>query len=330
MADMNATTPTNVDYTIPEIWSEFLKREWLGALLFARFMGVERSNMPVIMKSDLVSKAGDVIHFETIKKLSASGVVGDTATLEGNEEILEFEQVDFTPEFYRHGVAIYERAQKKSLFDLRTEAKAALAVWLQEKVDDAFYSASLAGTQVIYQGAVAGSGDLTTSHTLEPSNLSDAGAMLRNNNVPMVGGKNGYVAMIHSYQANQLSNNSTWHAGKRDARERNANNPIFKHFESEDYMGSWDGIHVFESSRVSRYSLGVSGYVSPVLVMGADAFGFALGNFFNGTLPIEWAEQTQDYGNKFGVAVKTSYEAKILEDESLVRIFTRCDVPTGA
>ena len=324
---MNSTTPTDVDYTIPEIWSEKLRRGWMGALLFSRFMGGDDANMPIVMKSELEYKAGDKIYFEKVAELSGDGQTGDTTRLKGNEEKLVFTQVELEPEFYRHAVSFFKRAQDKSIFDLRPICKDRLSIWLRKKVDDEFYDASLGGTQVIYQGTAAASGGLTTSHIMSVDEISRAAATLRDNDVPEVADGGGYVALLNTFQAYQLNKDEDWITARQNALESGVDNPIFKHFARPNYIGSFDGVHLFESSRVPRYSLGASGYVASAIVMGAEAFAFALGNFFHGKLPVSWAEEVDDYQNEFGVGIETCYDVKILEDEAFVRIFTRCDSP---
>lgn len=327
---MAATTPTDADALIPEIWAAKLYNDWPAKLVMGQFIGAEESGMPIIMKRELAQGPGDIIRFENLSDLSGTGVVGDTARLKGNEETLTFTEVTCTPVRYRHAVALKDQTQRKSKYDLWQGAKTVLARWAAKHVDTSFYTAAGAGTHVLYGGdaAAAASGSLVETDILELDDISRARAQLEASNAPYVGGTQKYVAIIHTYQDYQLSKDSNWLAVRKDADVRGKMNPVFQHFLDVNYVGDWDGVMLFTTPQVPVAAAGSGSInIASALVMGAEAFAFALGNFYDGKLPMEWAEDEDDYGDDKGVAVKFSYESKIFRNNALVRIITACVTP---
>ncbi|MCK9568522.1 N4-gp56 family major capsid protein [Candidatus Pacearchaeota archaeon] len=325
---MAATTPTDADALIPEIWAAKLYNEWPKKLVMGQFIGGEESGMPIIMKRELSQGPGDIIRFETMSDLSGTGVTGDTARLKGNEETLEFSEITCTPVRWRHAVALKDQTQRKTKYDLWNGAKTVLSRWAAKHVDTSFYTAAGAGANVLFPGTVAASGDLTATDILDLDSISRARARLEANDAPYVGSTQKYVAIIHTYQDYQLSQDTNWHAIRADADIRGKMNPVFQHFLDVNYLGDWDGVSIFTTPQVPVVAGGSGSIdIASALVMGAEAFAFALGNFFDGKLPMEWITDEDDYGDDKGVGVKFSYESKIFRDNALVRIITACVTP---
>ncbi len=334
IVQQNTTKTTDISTITPVWWSLDLREEFLGALLFSQFMGDPKSNMPVIMKSDLVKKPGDTVKYEKVLSLTGSGVSGE-AVLQGNEEKLQFTEIEVTPELYRHGVSFTELADNRALFELADVAKKKLVEWASKEVDDSFYTVAAGATQEILAGGVDEVDDLDSADILTANLLSKAAATIRANNIPEVSGK-GLVAIMHTYHAYQLTQDTNgWVLGKKDADIRGVTNPLFQHYVGANFIGLWDGVWCFETTRVPRTAVtegtgptGPSGYAAPVLVMGADAFAFALGNFYKGKLPIKMTAQNTDYEFNKGFAVNLCYQTKILEDDAIVNIWTSCNAPS--
>jgi len=327
---MNATTPTDADLLIPEIWSAKLYMDWPKKLITGQFMGAEDSNMPIIMKRELAQGPGDIIRFEKMSDLSGTGVVGDTARLKGNEETLLFTEVTCEPVRYRHAVALKDQTKRKSKYDLWMGAKKGLARWAAKHVDDSVYTAAAGGANVIYgsDAAAAASGSLNATDILTLDDISRARAQLEANDAPYVGETQNYIAIIHTYQDYQLGKDDNWLAVRKDADIRGKLNPVFQHFVKLNYIGDWDGVSMFTSPQVPVAAAGSGDInIASALVMGAEAFAFALGNFYDGKLPMEWILDNDDYGDDEGVGVKFSYETKIFRDNALVQIVTACVTP---
>src|SRR5687767_4203000 len=133
---MASTTPTNVDSSIPELWAKLTLRDHLVAGFWKNMIGSEGSSSPIIQKTELLNNPGDTIHIQTTAPLAGAGVEGDTAVLEGNEEALATGSKKVIPVLYRHAVRINRRSNKKSIVELRAEARMRLAEWGEEKMDD--------------------------------------------------------------------------------------------------------------------------------------------------------------------------------------------------
>lgn len=327
---MNSTSPTDADLLIPEVYSAKLYHEWSKKLIMGQFIGAEGSDMPIIMKRELAEAPGDKIKFETMSDLSGTGVVGDTTRLKGKEETLVFSEITCEPVFGRHAVSLYDQTKRKSKYDLWEGAKVGLSRWFAKRVDKDLYAAADAGANVIYPGVVAASGDLISTDYLDLDSISRARAQLEASDAPYVANTQKYVAIIHTYQDFQLGKDADWLAVRKDAEQRGNLNPVFQHFVKLNYIGDWDGVAVYTSPQVPVVAAGSGSInIAAALVMGGEAIAFALGNFYNGILPMEWILETDDYGNEEGVGVKFSYEAKIFRDNALVRIITACVKPVG-
>ena len=133
---MASTTPTNVDSSIPEIWAKDSLRRVKREGFWGRFTGPEGSGAPIIQKTELLNKPGDLMHIQVTDPLTGNGQTGDTSTVVGNEENLLTSEIKSAPELYRHGVRVNSRASKKSILDLRSEARMRLEEWAKNKIDN--------------------------------------------------------------------------------------------------------------------------------------------------------------------------------------------------
>ena len=127
---MAVTEPTDVDTSIPESWSKDILREHRYGNFWERFQG-----NAIVQKTELLNAPGDLIHIQVTDPLSGTGVEGDTAVLEGQEEDLSTTEIKVSPILYRHAVKNNRRAQKKSIVDLMAEARMRLSEWGGNKVD---------------------------------------------------------------------------------------------------------------------------------------------------------------------------------------------------
>ena len=120
---MASTTPTNVDSSIREVWADRVLRDTLYAGFWGSKVGGPGARSPLIRQTELLDRPGDVIHIQVTNPLAGAGVSGDTTALTGSEEALLTAEIKTVPDLYRHAVRMYRMAQKKSLIDLREEAR---------------------------------------------------------------------------------------------------------------------------------------------------------------------------------------------------------------
>lgn len=130
MADMNIT-PARPGLT-PVIWDNKFFTEYVRKNQFARYMGTSMNDM-IQVKEDLTRKPGDRVNFSAVRRLVGAGVTGNQI-LEGNEELLNARSMQLAVNVFRHGVAVSDWDEQKSVIDLREAAKDALQVWSLEKM----------------------------------------------------------------------------------------------------------------------------------------------------------------------------------------------------
>lgn len=130
----NVTPAANVDTAIPEVWAKRVLADALYKGFFGGMTGAEFSGLPVIQVSEL-RNGGDLIHIQVTGPLSGAGVEGDTTTLQGAEDTLTATEMKTSPIYYRNAVSVFRRTNKKTIYDLRSEAKSRLAEWAMQKMD---------------------------------------------------------------------------------------------------------------------------------------------------------------------------------------------------
>jgi N4-gp56 family major capsid protein len=316
---MASTTPTNVDTAIPELWAKAVLRDQLRAGFFGPMTGPEGSGMPIIQKTELLNKPGDTIHIQTSSPLAGAGVSGDTTAVLGSEEALSLSEIKVIPTLYRHAVRVYRRANKKSIVDLRSEAKLRLGEWGEQKMDSLRFAtfvqtANLNG--VAYTPNTYGINghdgtNIVAADTLTTAAVQTIKLKLRNNRAkPMrFQGKEMYGLVVHPNTLFDLKRESEYRDWVREAAVRGETNPFF--------VGATavvDGVVIFEHENVPTGVSGGAGTIkySKNLAFGAEAFVEGVDE--NAT----WAEDEFDYGFEFGIAYSFAMQARRgLEKNSL-------------
>jgi N4-gp56 family major capsid protein len=130
MADM-VVTPARTGLT-PVQWDSDFFMEYVRRNQFSRYFGTDESAM-IQIREDLTRKPGDTIVFPTVRRLVGAGVTGNTV-LEGNEEILNARSMTLSVAVIRHGVAVSDWDDQKSVIDLRNASRSALMTWELEKM----------------------------------------------------------------------------------------------------------------------------------------------------------------------------------------------------
>lgn len=310
---MTTTTPTHVDSSIPELWAKLTLRDSLRAGFWAKFVGEEGSRSPIIRRTDLLNNPGDTIHIQVTDALSGAGVAGDTTLLEGAEENLDTTSMKVIPLLYRHAVRTYRRAQKKSILDLRSEAKLRLAEWGQEKMDDVRFtnfvsSAAMNGETytpefIVVGGGTAGAADVASTDLLDVETIMKAKLDAYNNRaLPlMTEDGNEFFAMVcHPNSLYNLKRSDEYRDWVREAHVRGGDNPFFK-----GAVAMIDGVLLFQHNNVITANDGAGAIsVSRNLLFGAEAFVEGLDE------NVSWNEDDFDYGNSNGIAYSFAFQPR--------------------
>lgn len=311
---MAATTPTNVDSSIIEVWAKSVLRRHKTAGFWGRFTGSEGSGAPIIQKSELLNKPGDLIHIQVTDPLAGAGVEGDTAMLEGNEENLVTSEIKASPVLYRHAVRTYRRADKKSIMDLRAEAADRLAEWGANKMDlkrfELFtasalpaplgaetYAPTLYGPNAHNTRNTVVLADTLTVKALQEIKLKLTNALAK----PLeVDGFPHYVLVTHPNATFQLKQEARYESWVRDAQVRGAANPFFR-----GAIAVIDGMIVYEHPNVNRtVNVGPAIKVADGVAFGAEAFIEALDE------DTRSVERDFDYGNQLGVSYEFAFQPR--------------------
>lgn len=254
VVELNDTTATDLDNAIPELWSSKVRLDAVKQAFWgSRFEGKQGSKAPIIVNTDFTKSAGDVIHFQTAKRLKLSGVTGET-TLAGSEEKLTLGQFDLSVEWLRHAVAFSKRGTKRANFDAVMVAGEELSDWLARQMDDSLFSELVSDETptTIYSGGKASEAALTSTDVFNTDSLDRIKlALLRKGAIPFqvksVGGSTlkMFGVVIDAVDAYNLRGDEAWFSAQRDANLRGMDNPIFT-----GALGIYNGMIVYEFSNI--------------------------------------------------------------------------------
>ncbi len=254
VVDINATTATNLANAIPEHWDTKIRLDAIKQAFWGkRFEGPQGSRMPIIMNTDFTKMSGDIIHFQTMKRLKKPGVTG-ASTLTGNEETLTLGQFDLTVEWLRHAVGFNKRGTKRANFDAVRAAGVELADWMARQIDDSMFKEliSTRSPDTVFAGGVADEDSLDSSTSFNVDTLDRIKvALQRKGAIPFqVKTVNGvtlkfYAVVIDPIDAFNLRADEAWFSSQRDGNMRGLDNPIFT-----GAMGLYNGLIIFEFSNV--------------------------------------------------------------------------------
>ena len=329
---LNTTTAADLNYWRPHLWSMKVYEEAKAKMYWQRFSGPEGSGMPVIVKTELISKAGQLINISQMANLTGAGVTGES-TLRGNEEKLSLRQVQITPEWARHAVADTEKAAKQITQDFRLKAKGALSYWLAKKMDTSMWTAGSIATAAGFEAAlitIIYGGNATSVNTLDSSDdfgvseIRKGAAVLEGNDIEKVrvpgmpSGEGYYICFIHPYQAYSLKQDSEWIDNHQNASERGRDNPLFT-----GALGEVDGVIVHSTSQCARVLNANSPaiYTATGIMVGQEALCRGLNE------DMSWAEQVDDYEFEHGIAVRAAWQDKVLSQEAILQIKTAAIAP---
>lgn len=292
---MTTGNTVSTDALRREAWQKELYQDSIDNLYFVKnnMMGKDDNNI-IQLKDDLVKEKGDTVTFGLTTKLSGSGTTGDSE-LEGNEEKIEAYSESVAIDQIRHGVRLTGKLdEKKNAYDMRTDAKGKLSIWLQELIEQQFflklggvtntsltdYAGNVVGARCAWSNTPdyipdadetaghgnrylcadysAGTTSLASTDLITPaliSRLKRKAELASPKMRPLrVNGKNYYVLFIHSCQAYDLHRNAEWAQAQREADARGKDNLIFSGAD-----GIWDGVIVHTHDYVPFLDVSVAG-----------------------------------------------------------------------
>lgn len=310
---MSVTTPTNVDSSINEVWAKDVLRRHKVSGFWGRFVGAEGSGSPIIQKSELLNKPGDLIHIQVTDPLSGAGVTGDTAALTGNEEALATSEIKASPLLYRHGVRVNRRANKKSILDLRAETRLRLAEWGSTKMDTVRFAQFLASAMPAPLGAETYAPTFYRPNARTTRDLIVAGDTLKVIDLqaiklklvtalakPLsVDGFPHYVLVTHPNATFQLKQEARYESWVREAEVRGGSNPFFR-----GALAVIDGVIVYEHPNVPRSNNSGAVPVADGIAFGAEAFIEALDE------NVHSEEESFDYGLEWGISYEFAFQPR--------------------
>ncbi len=330
---MSVTTPTNIDTSIPEVWASAVLREHLREGFWGRFVGGEGSGMPIIQKTELLNKSGDRIHIQITAPLSGSGVSGDTAALEGNEEALSTTEIRVEPVLYRHGVRINRRANKKSIIELREEAKMRLAEWGMDKMDDLRFSQFVSTNEAdvvdatytpnqYFVGHPGGAiDDIVAADKLTVDAVRNVRYQLMSQKARpfKVNGLPFYAMVISPEQELDLKQDADYQTYVTSAAQRGMDNPVFT-----GAIANIEGVVLYPHFNVPTLTNanGVPARVAKALAFGGEAFLEGVDE------DVMWVERDHfDYGLEWGVAYSFACQARRALELSSLQVVTAAALP---
>jgi len=219
------------------------------------------------------------------------------------------DSVSISPLYRRHAVRVNNRAQKKSMLNLREEGKMRMSEWGRTKLDTlrfATLSDPVAGLgygahQLRRVGAAATDNAILAAGKLTLQEISKAKYALRAQEAPgwNIQGQTFYVIVVDLWAEYDLKNNDTnWNLAQRDAAARGASNPLFT-----GAVGVWDGVVILTADRIvaANNTAATPVRIAQNLMFGREAFAEAYGSYGS------WVEKTFDYDLEFGIAYGFDY-----------------------
>lgn len=325
-----ATTSFGVNDTLAvKLWSKQLTAAARDSLEIAPLMGEDEDSI-IHVKSETKKGSGDKVTFGLRTRLTQDGKT-ENETAEGNGEALSI----YADSIYINellgvvGVKSENTIDAQRVpFDLRDEAKRALADWWADRLSVTFFN-QVCGytpqTNTKYTGLnsvtapsssrkiVAGSGsndqDITSSDTFTLNLIDQAVEMARTGSNMVrpirVGGQKKYVMYLHEYQVTALRTNSSsgqWLDIQKAALAGGADSksPIYS-----GALGEYNGVILRRSQDVTQGVNSSTGAaittVRRAVLLGAQAAVMAYGQN-NGSGKYRWNEELLDHKRKLEIA----------------------------
>ena len=323
---LNTNTVTELNYWRPILWSLKVYEEAKAMMFWERFSGPEGSGMPVIKKTELLTKAGQTINISQMANLTGSGVSGES-TLRGNEEQMVLRQVQVSPEWYRHAVAATRKAERQINQEFRGKAQGLLSYWMAQQQDDSMWTCARGAGSVGFESAIlarlyasgASIDELSSTDTFSVAMIRRAAATLAGKNIDkirvagMPAGEGYFLMFIHPFQAYDLKSDTEWINGHQNASERGKDNPLFT-----GALGEIDGVILHETTQCSVVTNAASPTVDTAIAIciGQEALCRGVNE------DIVWSEQVDDYDFVRGIGISAAWEDKVLTGNAIVQVAT--------
>lgn len=329
-----AKTEFGVDHPLAvSVWSKELAVEAFRKTFIGQFIG-QGADALITEKVDLKKSAGDNITCGLRVQMQGDGVEGD-ATLEGNEEALQFYDDNLRINQLRHATRVKGRMTEQRVpYNLRAESRDGLADWWARRMDEAFanqvcgftpatdpkrtgHNAVLApsANRIIRPGGRTTDQALTNAEPMTLGMIDRARVLAETSSIesgtgPVIRpirymGSDYYVMFVHDFQVHSLRTDSAvgqWPDIQKAAMQGGdvLGNPIFT-----GALGIYNGVVLHKWARITNGVHGDTGLsvanTKRAVLCGAQAAAIAFGSE-NGATRFTWKEEMFDYGNQFGVA----------------------------
>ena len=323
---MTVTTPTHVDTSIPEIWAKDSLRKIKRETFWGQFVG--GPGAPIVQKSELLNNPGDMLHIQVTDVLSGAGINSDTTDLEGSEENLATSEILASPSLYRHGVRMYRRAEKKSILDLRAEARFRLEEWGKAKIDSVrfanFAATSLPaplGSETYTPNVYVVGGGTTVDDVAAADDLTVAAlqqiklTLVINKAKPiLVSGQPHYLMVTHPYTTYQLKQEARYESWVREAAVRGESNPFFR-----GALAVIDGMIIYEHADVLKAANAGGVQVSKGIAFGAE---FAVEALDENTA---FSDKLFDYDNQYGMAYRFAFQPRRALEQNSLQVYATAE-----
>jgi N4-gp56 family major capsid protein len=317
---------------VPQQWSEGLEAEVLKKISWTGFIG-KRSDSLVQMKDTLTNEPGDTETIGLRMQLNSKPKSSSDA-LENNEQSLTLYNMSYTIDEVVDAVRFKNVIDRQRVnFDMRDEAKAALADQLSNAWDTSFFaqlggaahqSGTFAGNNTIldHQGVTGQAHYINaeTSSTADESldsndlftlDLLDIAVERAKTLTPAIRpariegfGRPMYVCFIHPYQTTQLRAEGTlWDDLQRAAMSGGKvdDNPLLT-----GALGVYNDVLLVESNRVPQgVNSSTDAAISTVrraVFCGAQSAVMGWGRLGGSPRRFRWVEKQFDYDREYGVA----------------------------
>lgn len=331
-----------------KLYSKTLANEAYRRTFIGKFIGKSEDSL-IQEKVDLKKSAGDKITCGLNVQLQGDGIQGD-ATLEGNEEALQFYDDSIMVDQLRHATRTKGKMTEQRVpYSLRNVSKDRLADWWARRMDVSFFNqicGYTAQTDTKYTGNNSVLAPSTNRHIWQGGNSDDQSidsadtftldlvqiakqkamtASTEDGTGPLVRpfnqqGEEMYVMFLHDYQAYDLQRSAEWREVQRSALAGGdiKGNPLFT-----GALGVYDNVILHKASRITNGVNSSSGAaistVKRAVLCGAQSAMIAFGSE-NGATRYSWYEDMFDYGNQLGVKAGSIFGIKkckfVPEDDS--------------
>lgn len=275
--------------------------------------------------------------------LSGDGTTSDGTALEGNEERVSLETVDFDVEELDHAVAFTKTALLLPAVELRKRAEPLLSNWFNIKVEGKLLTSAENGAgTVFYGGNATAPANIDAADTSAPVDIKKAYFYLMAHKVPgytlqqlkgwfgdqvdNLAGKSSnprggfYVAVLHPGQIYDITETTEWKTAANASATATIQVALGPNFQATIYV--WYGVLLIPDTLcVYTKPAGYAVAYARGFVFGQDALAFGFQKLNKGQVKfsgLEWQEAGFDYNRLTGVAILTRFAEGVLDNSRYV------------